>query len=332
MVEGFGSEIDIADFTTLLNQAGGSTAPTAATLIPYIYIGIPGGQTQTVLFKPLSGLFSQNKFIPLKYGGPIIIELEVVSTSSDTGMQPNSGQTDGNNYFVAANTSITWQIENVQVKCDVCTLDNKVENIFTQHMLDGGSFPIRYDNYISQLQPIPTGTITVMVNVTRSASRLKSCFVTLNKNSGTGESIGIYRNWNEFWSPMAGALDKFTYDEDNELDSCYIQIGSKLYPEYPIRSHAEAFYQLTKCLGIQASDIHNVDINTSQYHAHKFIIGIDLEKVLEARGTGFNTKSGDLLTVYFKHKNSANLADEMSTVLVSENILKLSNVGVEVHD
>ena len=97
-------------------------------------------------------------------------------------MQPNSGQTDVAQYFVTANTSTSWQIENVQVKCDVCTLDNKVENIFTQHMLDGGPFPIRYDNYIAQLQPIPIGTVIVMVNVTRTASRLKSCFVTLNKN------------------------------------------------------------------------------------------------------------------------------------------------------
>ena len=133
---------------------------------------------------------------------------------------------------------------------------------------------------------------------------------------------------------MGGQLDRFTYDEDNEIDSCYVQIGSKLFPEYPIRSHAEGFYQLTKCLGIQASDIHNVDINSPQYHFHKFIIGIDLEKVLEARGTGFNTKACDLLTVFFKHKqtNPIHLADEISTVLISENIFNLSNVGVEVHD
>jgi hypothetical protein len=203
-------------------------------------------------------------------------------------------------------------------------------------MLNGGSFPLRYDNYISQLQPIPAGTVTVMVNVTRTASRLKSCFVTLNKNSGSQEILLMNRTWNDFWSPMISqqSLGNFTYDQDYELDSCYIQIGSKVYPEYPIRSHAEAFYQLTKCLGIQASDIHNLDINAPQYHMHKFIIGIDLEKVLEARGTGFNTKSGDLITIYFKHKrtDTANLADEISTVLVAENILSLSNVGVEIFD
>ena len=89
---------------------------------------------------------------------------------------------------------------------------------------------------------------------------------------------------------------------------------------------------MKKCLGIQASDIHNLDIAPLQYHSHKFIMGIDLEKVLESRGTGFNTNAGDLFTVFFKHKNNGNLADEICTVLVSENIFNLSNVGFEVHD
>jgi hypothetical protein len=339
MVEGFGQEIDIAEYFTAFELSGVSLTNPPEVLLPSTYNGIPGGQSQTVLFKPLSGLFSQNKYIPLKYAGPIIIELELVADHTETVIQPMLDSeilpTYYSQYFAVTNTTTTpWNIENVQVKCDVCTLDNKVENIFTQHMLDGGSFPLRYNNYISQTQPT-AGALSVMVNITRTASRLKSCFVTMNRNSGYLELKGANRSWNEFWSPMYSRQllkNNFVYNSQFELDSCYIQIGSKIYPEYPIRSHAEAFYQLTKCLGIQASDIHNLDINPKQYHVHKFIIGIDLEKVLEARGTGFNTKAGDLLTVFFKHKNNGETADDISTVLVSENILNLSNVGVEVHD
>ena len=168
-----------------------------------------------------------------------------------------------------------------------------------------------------------------MINVTRNASRLKSCFVTLNNNKSSNETSDPFlphRPWCHFWSPMSSAQvnGNFMYDADQELDSCYIQIGSKLFPEYSIRSHSEAYYQLTKCLGIQASDIHNLDISAIQYHQHKFIIGIDLEKVLEARGTGYNTKAGDLLTVFFKHKatEEIHLATDIATVLVAENILK----------
>ena len=342
MCEGFGVEMDYAEVRKVTETVTGATvsppvlyAPSPATVA---YAGIQGTEAQSALFKPLSGLFNQGKYIPLKFCGPIIIELEVVNDKWEAIIRPNttSGVTHPQ-YFIAANTSDTWQLENVQVKCDVCTLDNQVENIFTKHMLDGGSFPLRYDNYISQSQPVSSPSI--MVNVTRTASRLKSCFVTLNNTKGANmanDPFLPHRPWCHFWSPMSGleVNDYFQYDADLEFDNFYIQIGSKIYPEYSVRSHSEAYYQLTKCLGIQASDIHNLDINAVQYHQHKFIMGIDLEKVLEARGTGYNTKAGDLLTVFFKHKATAapDIATDIATVLVSENILSLSNVGVEVFD
>ena len=37
----------------------------------------------TVCFKPLAGLFSQFKYLPLKYMGNLTIELELVSTDLD---------------------------------------------------------------------------------------------------------------------------------------------------------------------------------------------------------------------------------------------------------
>ena len=44
-----------------------------------------------------------------------------------------------------------------------------------------------------------------------------------------------------------------TYNKAKEL-SFEMQIGSKKYPEYPIRSLAEAFYQLRKSLGLHCVD------------------------------------------------------------------------------
>jgi hypothetical protein len=330
-LEGLGDEMDILEVAERMSYGDrdNNQAPT-------VYSGIPGNQSKTCLFKPLSGLFSQNRYLPLKYCGPIVLELEVVSNPKDPIMNIDPSKTsprDDVNYFTATNTSESWQIEKVQVKCDVCTLDNHVEHIFTQHMLNGCSFPISYNAYISQTQPIAAQTAVVMVNINRSASRLKSCFISFNNNSGSGEFIRANRIWNEFWSPKSGAQNaNFVYDKTKEIDTVYVQIGSRRYPEFPITSHAEAFYQLTKCLGIQASDLHNVDINLLQYHSHKFIMGIDLEKVLEAAGTGMNTRVGDLLTVYYKQKSTTSTPNLIHTVLVSENILKRSDVGIEVYD
>jgi hypothetical protein len=112
-----------------------------------------------------------------------------------------------------------------------------------------------------------------------------------------------------------------------------LQIGSKLYPEYPARSHSEAFYQLKKSIGIQASPLHSIDITKHEYQNNKLIIGLDLEKVLEAGWTGINTRAGDLLTIKFKHAEclpDSKLATGLHTILVSDNILTLGDTGVEV--
>ena len=73
-----------------------------------------------------------------------------------------------------------------------------------------------------------------------------------------------------------------------------VQLGSKLYSEYPIRSHAEGFYQLRKTLGVQSSDIHNFDIDAQEYRNNKFILAIDFEKVLESGFSGMSTRAGDI--------------------------------------
>jgi len=113
-----------------------------------------------------------------------------------------------------------------------------------------------------------------------------------------------------------------------------VQIGSKLYPEYPIRAHSEAFYQLQKTLGVQSSDVHSFDITSVQYRDNKFVLGIDTEKVLEAGFTGLNTKAGDLMTVKFKYNDGApaRLADRMHIVLHADMIVEVRDSGVTVFD
>jgi hypothetical protein len=143
--------------------------------------------------------------------------------------------------------------------------------------------------------------------------------------------------WNTFHSPMreqnkAGlahtAAGEFEYQ---------LQIGSKLFPEYPIRSHNEAFYQLAKCLGVQASALHNFDINAREYRYNKLILGTDCEKVLDAGFTGLNTRAGDLMTVKFDINKAggtldARKPDRIHIVLHSDQILEIRDSGCQVYD
>jgi len=304
------------------------------------FYGIKTSEAQTVLFKPLSGLLMQDKMIPLRYC-PLTIELELVDDATSPIISAPWGT--GDDAFKADNTSISWQIENVQVKVDLCTLDNALDNSFAQHLLDGGSLPINYNTYISQMMSVIGGNVggvtvgqkDIQHTITRAVSRLKSVFVTLDHAVPSEEIYIGRRSWNDFYSPMhfySGGTSNL-YDARGEFEF-QLQIGSKQFPEYPIRSHAEAFYQLKKCLGVQASTLHNFDIDSHEYRNHKMIIGIDTELVLSAGFTGINTKAGDMLAIRLKHNDTDNLryATKMQVVLHCDNVMSIRDSGVEVLD
>ena len=59
-----------------------------------------------------------------------------------------------------------------------------------------------------------------------------------------------YKPWNGLFSPMAHDVeDKPSYaNQDGEFEA-QVHIGSKLFSEYPLRSHREAYYQVQKNTG-----------------------------------------------------------------------------------
>ena len=294
--------------------------------------GIPGGTSLTVLFKPLSGLLNQNKMLPIRYA-PITLELELVDTATDPVITIQAADASGvQAEFKAATTSNDWQIENVQVKVDVCTLDNALDNSYAQHLLSGKSLPISYNTFVSQFQAA-NSTDKNLINVSRALTRLKSVFVTLQRAATAAEILR--KDWNTFHSPMrADNITALNHVSEGEFEY-QLQIGSKLFPEYPIRSHNEAFYQLAKTLGVQASALHNFDISAREYRYNKLILGTDCEKVLDAGFTGLNTRAGDLMTVKFDLKATTDLAlrkpDRIHIVLHSDQILEIRDSGCQVY-
>ena len=133
----------------------------------------------TVLFKPLSGILNQQKFLPLKWA-PLTIELELVDDKNEPILSQFSMPT-ASDGFTAASTSTDWSINNVMVKVDVCTLDNALDNSYYTHLNEGKSLPLHYNTFISQMQTI-AGQDAPLVTVSRAITRLKSVFVTLVKD------------------------------------------------------------------------------------------------------------------------------------------------------
>ena len=289
--------------------------------------GIAGGQTQTIIFTPLSGILSQSKYLPLRYC-PLVFELELVSDNTIPFVLNTIAP------FTSTNTSNSWKIQNVQIKVDVCTLDNALENQYIERLLSGQSFPINYGTYISSFQSILSGTTgqqKVRINISRSLSKLKSVFVTLDKANTTPSAV--YKDFNNFYSPMMTANNDQILGQAGEIEF-QLQLANKLYPEYPVRSHQEAMYQLRKTLGIQSSALHSFNISAQEYRRRKFVLGIDTEAVLSASFTGKNTKNGEMLNIRLDHlgTNTANYAHSMYVILHSDNVMEFSDSGVRVYD
>ena len=226
------------------------------------------------------------------------------------------------------------------MKCDLCTLDNALDNSYAQHLLSGKSLPISYNTFVSQMQTISGPDVSI--NVSRALTRLKSVFVTLEKGytADGRNAFALCKVWKDFFSPLSSLTRTgiFKHDPRGEFEF-QLQIGSKLFPEYPIRSHNEAYYQLKKTLGVQASAVHNFDVSATQYRDNRFILGTDCERILDAGFTGLNTRAGDLMTVKFKNASSGFatggtecLADRLHVVLHSDQIMEIRDSGVQVFD
>lgn len=84
------------------------------------------------------------------------------------------------------------------------------------------------------------------------------------------------------------------------------------------------------------SNFHSMSRTPTQYRNQHFVMGIDTEKSSGSSRTGVNTRAGDLLTIKSKSDTSAAVeavqATQMFIVLHSDNIMEISDGGVNVFD
>ena len=103
-IEGFGE----TEFSEVDHDSADSPSP------------LPKGHKQTVCFTPLSGLLSQDKFLPIRYC-PIQLEFELVGNATEAVQGAKSVGT-------YSGKSETFEITDVQLKCDLVQLDNSLDN------------------------------------------------------------------------------------------------------------------------------------------------------------------------------------------------------------
>ena len=209
----------------------------------------PGFKEQmTVGFLPLAGLFSQFKYLPLKYMGNLTIELELVNATTDCVINPDDyDEADGGiainlrEKFTAdvalpagnaSNTSTQFELNNVFCACDVSTLSNDLNNEYVKHLLEGKGLPITYTTYITQSQSVK-GSTDISVPVIRSVSKLVASFITFYKSGDP--SLGyeyVDKEVCRFYHPHQNhnEQEEGIYDVNKDLEF-QIQLGSQLFPE-----------------------------------------------------------------------------------------------------
>ena len=345
--EGFGYRYD-DELLTLVNKGGTAlTYEVNSANCPGFY------NEMTCCFKPLCGLLSQFKYLPLQYMGNLTIELELVTNATDCIINPNDYDesdtgiaADIRNRFTvvvagdvgkATNTSIDWEISNPRVVCDVCTLDNNLNNEYVKHLLEGKGLPITYTTYITQSQTVK-GSTDFSVPVIRSVSKLVASFVTFYK-AGDPSSGYEYadKEFCRFYHPHQAhnPLDEGIYDKNKDLEF-QIQLGSKLYPEYPCNSITQCFYHLRKALNLPMFHQHSMNINFKQYRDRQFIFAFSFEKVPDSSYTGINTRAGQQMLLRVKPAGATIPATEMPDTLyitmLSEQILEVKDLGLKVYD
>ncbi len=88
--------------------------------------GLGANESKVVSFRPLSGILSQGKLIPLKVA-PFTFEVDIVGTPEEA-VAYGGAVLGTNEVFAETKASKDWSLADVQIKCDVLTLDNDRAN------------------------------------------------------------------------------------------------------------------------------------------------------------------------------------------------------------
>ena len=268
--------------------------------------------SRRVIFE-LPGISALNNHYLLPIGRyPIELTLELVNNVADVlarGYLNDDGTVSGKNGD-AATTSQEFTLDEVEVKCDTLLLDSAVisnieEALVGQKPLSMHLRPWNVTSYNV------AGTTTWSQIFNRAYSRLLSIFVNFTPKKVPPKYEALWTQSNLF-SSWHGHEDsscffpgkKPKYDAGRDEFRYQVQVGSQLYPNVPIRSHAESYLQLQKCVGELTT---GVGVSTGPtYRSTNFHVAIDFEKLSstpagQADFSGVNTKmSGEQMRLFFE--------------------------------
>ena len=281
---------------------GVGTATNALTMTSPGPEAIEPGETRTIVCDLPCGLLNSHYLLPIGRF-PLEIQLELVKSATDVCMPGPLP--------AAANLSTAFTIQNCSIKVDTVSLDSQMNESIDEALLQGKPLSLSLSTWNNQyftLANIANNAGSWSVLLSRSFSRLQSVFINFLPAAYAGQwtESNMFTCWHG-----GAAADNTTMPNYNFVRDTFrfqLTAGAHLWPQMPIQSLAEAYYQLSKCLGqLQSAEGFSVG---PLYRSTNFHIGLDLEKMAATPAgtmafTGLNTKaSNDQLRFQFDNVSS----------------------------
>ena len=238
----------------------------------------------------LSGLFSQQKWIPLFALGGQGLQIQLSLAPANQAMIISNG---GTTY------SQGYTLSDIRLLADMCSLSGELQESYNAALLNGTSLkmPIKSWEVLTNYLPADSsGSFDVAIS--KSYTRLATLFAVFNQNPPADNS-GKAKLVNTNYFPTAQSEDV----------SYHLAMGSRRVPDNDVRGSTEAWWRLGGALGLGNSLAHSTSVDAASYKSDCFAIGIDVEKLPMVSASGENLSTGQ--TIFLKVKGMGTDANDV---------------------
>jgi hypothetical protein len=272
----------------------------------------------TLSLTPLLGFLSCKKLLPLRYA-PMQLYIEFA---------------DFDDALSVTSTGRTFEIEQLSLRGATVRLDSALESSFANLLMQNRALTFSTNTIHTQAQAVPVGT-SLSMSAVRAQSRINAMFVTFRGAETYVDTDGntqpVNANYNH---ECTSFLNPGLTDMNGSLMEWQLQIGSKKFPDSPATSLPETFSLLRQAVGVYDSDIRSLNMTLQSYSDVGFVIGVPLQTQAGVFGSGYSTRSGDLLTFSAKNLGTAfgRGAGHVYLHVLCEQLVEIREGGVSVLD
>ena len=191
----------------------------------------------------------------------------------------------------AADHSLLWQIEQIQLHVDSVQLTSEMTSNFADMLVRGESILMPYTANAMDVQYLNAGDSQVL-SLAKQYSLLATVEVSLGQAAGATVATA---SMNNFFLPITSS----------ETVESYIQVNNQRWPVFNIVRTKQHFHRMLQALGVWNSASHAVNISAKGYgdgsaQSTQFLALYDLEAVPQAEASGTPVQGGGQVQISLK--------------------------------